>query len=292
MPLLQGLRDRLAVSGLQVGTNLPIVGTANMAVATGAQWARIVGTWVYDQSDYVLSLNAAGVKVLLCLTRQSLDEATAWQYADRFGGVIRGCQVINEPDAPAGSASSDTMSQAELIGYLGHVNAAFQAIPGVGLIGPGLSSGQPGWWNADLSQFVDALACHPYGKFPTDAAALLQQYYDAWGLPIFVTEFLDPGASMGLLPEYLAAFSALPFVQVSFNYGRSPAWGQGGGNVPAFTQGILRWVQEHPGVDCGQPLEDEFYYSAARSQQMTSTGMFFYSGGNTNAVQFVARPLA
>lgn len=265
-----------------------------MAVSTGAQWARIVGTWVYDQSDYVRSLNAAGVKVLLCLTRQSLNEANAWQYSERLGALISAVQCCNEPDAPPGSASSDTMSQDELLGYLRHVSAAFQAIPGVGLVGPGLSSGDPTWWNQKLWNACNMMAVHPYSKSPAEASLLLRQYHDMWGDDIWVTEFLDPGASLGLLPEYLAAFSALPFVRVAFSYGRSPAWAQGGGHVPEFQLGMLDYVAGtgqyagHPHPECGIPLTDEVYSGPAISTQQTSTGILFYYG-QSNAVTFLPK---
>src|SRR5262249_41164142 len=126
------------------------------------------------------------------------------------------------------------------------------------IIGPGLASGDPGWWNEELDPLVDAIAVHPYTKPPAEAADLLRRYHDTWPGYIWVTEFLDPGADTGLIPDYLAAFSTLPFVQVAFNYGRSPAWATGGGTVPEFKLGFAEYAKAHPEV--GVPLTDEQYF--------------------------------
>src|SRR5207237_8767741 len=120
-------------------------------------------------------------------------------------------QCINEPDAAPGSPSSDVMTQGELLGYLEAVSGAFP--DSVAIIGPGLCSGQPEWWNWELNFYVDAIAVHPYGKSPRDAAELLQAYHDRWQTPIWVTEYVNPDhADGGQLVGLLDAFTELPFV--------------------------------------------------------------------------------
>lgn len=279
---------------IALGTNLPTgLLTPDQMAGYGYQggWLRFVA---YDNSNAyanTVKLAQAGYKLLCVLTKQSLSYVTAEWWAEYYDGLLSAVSIINEPDALPGSVSSDVMSQDELLGYVLDARRAFRTVP---LLGPGLCSGNPDWWTDRLNGSVDGLCLHPYLETPDTIGAFLERYRK-WDQPLWVTEFGRQNDT-GFMAAMFDALSRQPGVPAACCYWPSPAAvaGHVGGQgpMPAFQEGILKWVQAHPAVDCGQPLEDEFYYSKDRSQQMTSTGMFFYSGGNTNAVQFVTRPLA
>jgi hypothetical protein len=127
--------------------------------------------------------------VLLVLARESIGDDTEHRlalFARRYNGLVNAVQIANEPDHV--SESSWTMAPDDLNRLLRTARAVFG--PSKLLIGPGLVSGHPEWAAQIDWSPVDAIAAHPYAKWPyTSELDALIGGYAAYGLPVWVTEY-------------------------------------------------------------------------------------------------------
>ncbi len=184
-----------------IGLNFP----ADMRLAPqfgamlGARWIRVVLLPDVDLTPWITDAHARGLKVLGVIAREStLDDmgypSLAVLYGGRYAGLIDAIQCGNESDHE--SPSSWTMAQGDLNDLLAAFNREF---PDTTIVGPGLASGNPHYLDAVDLDLVDAIAVHPYGRWPNNGdwselpggfgsiAELLDQYR-YHNRPIWITE--------------------------------------------------------------------------------------------------------
>lgn len=183
-----------------IGMNVAADGrhTPESIAALHCTWVRLVARQEHDLSDYLASLQAVGIRVLLVFDRTSVEQfgtpATAFEFYDHhYGLLVDAFEVGNEPD-DLESPSSWTMTPAEFTA-LGHV--ARQTCPTRLLVTGGLVSGQPSWLVGQDIGWCDAIAIHPYlrdAPSPSDLEDLpdvdvLATDYAMLGKQIWVTEW-------------------------------------------------------------------------------------------------------
>jgi hypothetical protein len=259
--------------------------------ALGAKVVRVVAYPDANITSWLHGCRAHGLKTMLVLARESIgSDPNHWAYniamfRGRYGGLIDYWQIGNEADSVGDS--SWTMTHADL-SHLLRV-ARFQLGQDAYLIGAGMSSGDPDWAHGVDWGPVNALAVHPYARWPDtpDLDWLIQSYADL-GKPLWVTEYNartvgmaaalrdDPrliGAlafcySNSMVPDFgliedgaaLADFKAAAARQ-------SPA-----DDGPCFVLGFETFHNAEPAL-IGEPLENERGGVPDFSQQLTSNGM-------------------
>ena len=131
----------------------------------GARWIRVVLKPEYDLTPWITEAHRLGLKVLGVIARESLVNDsyndTAAMYSARYGHMLSAVQAGNESDHS--SESSWTMEPSDLNDLLAAVNLHWANTT---IVGPGLVSGNPHYLDAVDLDLVDAIACHPYGRFP------------------------------------------------------------------------------------------------------------------------------
>lgn len=283
----------------QLGCNVAGRAEYNPAsvAALGAKWARCVGYRNADITQWILGCHDQGIKVLMVLARESIGGS--WEklmegFRDRYGSLVDAWQIGNESDHV--SNSSWTMVPEELNVLLRSAREVFG--PDAYLVGPGLVSGQPGWAAAIDWSPVQALALHPYAKFPgTPELDNLIAGYAAYGRPLWVTEYNartlgmavalrdDPRLSVALAfcysdamvqgfglwedPAALADFKAAAGAPVIPPIVMPPT------NKARFDQGFADFARVAPDI-LGQPLTNEAGFALGVSIQPTTTGVLFW----------------
>ena len=206
---------------------------------TGAAWLRIVLKPDRDLTQVMDITHRFGVKSLCVFALESIgpdltipDQVA--HYRDMYGDLLDAFQLGNEPDQDrSAAASSWVMDQNELNRYL---EAVRPLLPNTPLIGPGLSSGNPDWLHGVRVDLLDAVAFHPYGKWPTAEEVKaksggpwgfgplepLAEGYAAFGKPLWVDEYgapefelRDPTGYMGSMTRALAQVAE---VVIAFTY--------------------------------------------------------------------------
>lgn len=158
----------------------------------GSTWTRCVAYSDVDITDWFRDVRSHGLKALLVLARESIgNDPMLWagaidRYAERYIGLVDAWQIGNEADGTG--ESSWTQSPAELSGLL----KVARAVLGKGsyLVAAGMVSGQPGWLNNVELKHVDAIAAHPYAKWPDTAElSTMLNGYATYGRDLWVTEY-------------------------------------------------------------------------------------------------------
>lgn len=157
----------------------------------GSKWLRVVAVPAVDLTPWLQDVQSTGVKPLILIVNESSDGAgMGWgpaldHWRRRYEGYAAAWQVMNEPDAgwdpnnPLSAAERAQLRDAD--GNLMHESSWCMEPDEVThrlviarrvlgddayIVGPGLSSGHPEY--ADLVDWspVNAMAIHPYAKFP------------------------------------------------------------------------------------------------------------------------------
>ena len=144
-------------------------GTVEWLSTLGAEWVRLVLKPDRDDSRIFDYIHAHEMKILGVIARESLrgDTREGWRwaarhYSARYGHILDALQVGNEPDLVSPSSWTKSASDCS------HMCAIFKDAFSIPIIGPGLASGQPSWLDNFNLDNVDAIAFHPYGKWPLD----------------------------------------------------------------------------------------------------------------------------
>ena len=152
----------------RIGVNVPSDGSSELELLQelGVTRIRIVARRAYDLRDYLRRLGSEGIKTILVLARESLEDFPTWEealayYADLYGDAPNILiQVGNEWDHR--SDSSWTLDYGALNYLLWQAREAFG--PRAYLILGGAASGQPEDLRGVDLRFVNAIAIHPYGQ--------------------------------------------------------------------------------------------------------------------------------
>lgn len=214
----------------EIGVNVALDGrhSPELVSSLGATWVRIVATPDHDLSDYFRACQAAGVRVLLVLARESGGNYA--EYRRRYDGLMNAVQVGNEPDGLG--ESSWTMTQAELAS-LGRM--ARRVWPDLPMLAGGLVSGNPSWLDGCDLSWADRIAVHPYTHTAGDVHWLLDAYR-AYGKRLVVTEWgwpsEDESEAAGVIGDMAAWAASQADIDLFFHFCISD------GMVPPF--GLLR----------------------------------------------------
>jgi predicted chitinase len=148
----------------------------------------------------------------------------AQRYADQ--GVV--WEVGNEPDIT--SPSSWTMTQTSFTALL---NLARNVLgPDAYLVAGGLASGQPDWLNGVDLQTVNAVALHPYGKWPSDTPVNV-----GWGF----------GPVLPLLRAYRDNLDRRGWKRIALHVTEYGApYNELGGKYPGYIRDMTRVLAESP----------------------------------------------
>lgn len=119
-------------------------------------------------------------------------------YAQRNRGKVWGYEVMNEPNAPAGSnGGSRFFAPGEYISYLSAISTALRRFDPATPVILGGTSGYALEWHRELARlgaamFVDYVAFHPYGGEPSTVHDRVAELAHVWGKPLICTEYGDP----------------------------------------------------------------------------------------------------
>lgn len=180
----------------------------------GFTWVRLVSRPSVD--TYARVMLDSGIYVLAVVTEES-------------GGYIcpaDAYQIGNEPDA-ASNSGPNAKSPADFVAWW---NLYRDTYPDLTMIGPGLASGQPWYWQQIQSagglRGAAGFAVHPYNKDAYNAGLLLQQYEAITpNLALWVTEWNRPVADIPEFKEMLrtdATMDAFFCWQPYQNWGCTP----------------------------------------------------------------------
>ena len=165
---------------------------ASDIAALGSTWARCVLYPDTQIQGWIQGCHDRGVRVLGILGSESIGtDPAGWvgkidHYATLYLDLIDAWQVGNEPDGTG--ESSWTMTPWSFSALLKEARGVLGSRSY--LVAAGMVSGQPGWLkDVDLSP-VNAIACHPYAKWPgTDDLDYMLEGYAGYGKPLWVTEY-------------------------------------------------------------------------------------------------------
>lgn len=290
------------------GINTPTTTMANTLRLhrSGSSIVRQVATAQPSLPAWITSYRAEDQAILLVLaneSKESCPDPVNWieWYAQKYAGQIYAVQVWNEPDGPHGGTSAP-LDPVVLNEYIRRTRASFRLYNHECLIvGPGLITGQPQYVTNIQTQYLDALAVHPYWKPAAELRGFLDGYHAyAPRLPIWLTEF-------DLRQDFVVEASRIPFVGAAIPYcwKRWEQWphalvDEAEGllplyavfqetakevRMPEFKFGNKAYADAHKAL-VGAPLENEEYFSANASIQLAEGGVFFYSK-KANKTQFI-----
>lgn len=144
-------------------------------------------------------------------------------YAERYGHLLWGVQVWNEPDGPHGGTSAP-LGWEQLNAYLRRAREVFQPLPGsagtgVRVIAPGLITGQPSVLVGMHTSQLDAIAVHPYWKTGAEIGGFVAAHWAVAHRPVWATECV-------VSADLLLGLRRSPLVEAAFPYcyQRWPGW--------------------------------------------------------------------
>lgn len=133
-------------------------------------------------------------------------------------------QVWNEPDLAPAPGYEPSLREAVYGTILHRAYSVIRTVSPAGVIGAGLASGDPAYWQRVLASqpgvpLVDVNAVHPYGQRPEPdwpapgwgfgyVGDLIDRYRDAWPGPLWITESGVKDVSDETQAEYLSRFYA------------------------------------------------------------------------------------